>query len=42
MKRTEINEQELPMEYTVKNTSDRVVRIIQSYTSIINRVIWNK
>lgn len=32
----------LPWEYTVTNTSDRVVRVIQSYTPIVNRVIWNK
>lgn len=33
---------ELPQEYNVSNTSDRVVRAIQSYTSIINKVIWDK
>ena len=33
---------ELPWEYNVKNTSERVVKVIQSYTSIINKVIWNK
>ncbi len=33
---------ELPWEYNISNTSDRVVRVIQSYTSIINRVTWNK
>ena len=32
----------LPSEYEVTNTSDRVLKIIQSYTSIINRVTWNK
>lgn len=32
----------LPEEYCITDTSDRVVRIIQSYTSIVNRVIWNK
>ena len=32
----------LPESYLVENTSDRVVRIIQSYTPIVNRVIWNK
>jgi UDP-N-acetylglucosamine 2-epimerase len=32
----------LPWEYTIENTSDRVVRAIQSYTSIVNKVIWNK
>lgn len=33
---------DLPWEYQVKNTSDRVIRVIQSYTSIVNRVTWNK
>jgi UDP-N-acetylglucosamine 2-epimerase len=33
---------ELPKEYQVKNTSTRVIKAIQSYTSIINKVIWNK
>lgn len=33
---------EIPWEYQVKNTSDRVIRVIQSYTSIVNKVIWNK
>lgn len=32
----------LPWEYDVVNTSDRVVKTIQSYTSIVNKVIWNK
>ena len=32
----------LPFEYEVKNTSDRVIKAIQSYTSIVNKVIWNK
>ncbi len=32
----------IPWEYKVMNTSNRVLRIIQSYTNIINRVIWNK
>lgn len=36
------SEIELPHEYKVSNTSDRVVRAIQSYTSIINKVIWDK
>jgi UDP-N-acetylglucosamine 2-epimerase len=39
---TRSGKQELPWEYNVENTSDRVIRIIQGYTSIINRVIWNK
>jgi UDP-N-acetylglucosamine 2-epimerase (non-hydrolysing) len=32
----------IPWEYNVIDTSNRVVRIIQSYTSIVNSVIWNK
>ncbi len=32
----------LPVEYTISDTSSRVIRIIQSYTSIINKVIWDK
>jgi UDP-N-acetylglucosamine 2-epimerase (non-hydrolysing) len=31
-----------PFEYQVKDVSKRVIRIIQSYTSIVNKVIWNK
>ncbi|SFI08970.1 non-hydrolyzing UDP-N-acetylglucosamine 2-epimerase [Halpernia frigidisoli] len=31
-----------PFEYEVKNTSDRVIKVIQSYTSIVNKVIWDK
>ena len=33
---------DLPMEYNIKNTSERVLKVIQSYTSIVNKVIWNK
>ena len=32
----------VPKEYLKKDVSASVVRIIQSYTSIVNRVIWNK
>ncbi|PRD51954.1 non-hydrolyzing UDP-N-acetylglucosamine 2-epimerase [Sphingobacterium gobiense] len=32
----------LPFEYDVENSSDRVVKAIMSYTSIVDRVIWNK
>jgi UDP-N-acetylglucosamine 2-epimerase (non-hydrolysing) len=32
----------IPIEYQVRDVSKRVIRIIQSYTSIINKVIWNK
>ena len=41
-KGTQNNQSELPREYKVENTSDRVVRVIQSYTSIVNRVTWSK
>lgn len=33
---------ELPKEYQVTNTSVRVIKAIQSYTSIVNKVIWDK
>lgn len=33
---------QLPWEYNVNNCSERIVRIIQSYTAIVNRVTWNK
>lgn len=43
VKATPVNEDtKLTAEYTIENTSDRVIRIIQSYTSIVNTVIWNK
>lgn len=42
VKKTEDNKKQLPVEYMVTDTSERVIRIIQSYTSIVNRVIWNK
>ena len=32
----------LPIEYQIENTSDRVIRIIQGYTAIINKTIWDK
>jgi len=32
----------LPFEYNVTNTSDRVVKAIQSYSPIVDKVIWNK
>ena len=31
-----------PFEYEVKNTADRVIKVIQSYTSIVNKVTWDK
>ena len=36
------NPLDIPFEYKINNVSKRVVRVIQSYTSIINRVTWNK
>lgn len=33
---------QLPFEYEVHNTSDRIIKVIQSYTSIVNKVIWDK
>jgi len=33
---------QLPWEYTVADVSQRVIRVIQSYTAIVNKVIWNK
>lgn len=42
VKGTHSQSMDLPWEYEVENTSDRVVRVIQSYTSIVNRVTWNK
>jgi UDP-N-acetylglucosamine 2-epimerase len=35
-------ESKMPEEYKVEDVSKRVIRIIQSYTSIINKVIWDK
>ena len=32
----------IPFEYQVSNVSSRIIRIIQSYTSVVNKVIWNK
>jgi UDP-N-acetylglucosamine 2-epimerase len=37
-----VNNLTLPWEYQIKDVSSRVIRTIQSYTSIINNVIWNK
>lgn len=33
---------QLPLEYQIENTSDRVIRLIQSYTPIVDKVIWDK
>ena len=32
----------IPSEYQVSNVSRRIIRTIQSYTSVVNKVIWNK
>ncbi len=32
----------LPVEYQIDDVSNRVIRVIQSYTSIVNKTIWNK
>lgn len=31
-----------PTEYSISDVSFRVIKVIQSYTAIVNRVIWNK
>ncbi len=33
---------QLPTEYQITNTSERIVKVIQSYTPIVNKVIWDK
>ncbi len=33
---------QLPWEYQVGDVSSKVIRVIQSYTAIVNKVIWNK
>lgn len=37
-----VDDAQLPFEYSITNTSSRVIRAIQSYTPIINKVIWDK
>ena len=37
-----IKKVELPWEYQVKDVSSKIIRVIQSYTSIVNKVIWDK
>ena len=34
--------QNIPWEYKVLDVSSKIIRVIQSYTSIVNQVIWNK
>lgn len=36
------NNSQLPWEYQITNTSERIVKVIQSYTPIVNKVIWDK
>jgi hypothetical protein len=36
------NPEALPVDYRDINVSDKVVRIIQSYTKIVNEIIWRK
>ncbi len=36
------NIKKIPWEYEIPDVSKRVIRIIQSYTNIVNKVIWNK
>jgi UDP-N-acetylglucosamine 2-epimerase len=38
----ELNQKSVPNEYNIENTSDIVVKIIQGYTSVVNKVIWFK
>lgn len=33
---------QLPWEYKVTNTAEKIVKVIQSYTPIVNKVIWDK
>lgn len=36
------SQRHLPLEYKVENSSTKVARVIQSYTPIVNKVIWGK
>jgi UDP-N-acetylglucosamine 2-epimerase (non-hydrolysing) len=38
----ELNQNSVPNEYKIENTSDIVVKIIQGYTTVVNKVIWFK
>ncbi len=33
---------DLPWEYNIHNTAERVIKIIQGYTQVVNKVIWDK
>lgn len=37
-----VEQRQLPWEYKVMDVSSRVIRVIQSYTGIVDHVIWNK
>ena len=41
-KRGDQRDLKLVKEYDVDNVSKKIVRIIQSYTSYINRLVWKK
>ena len=32
----------IPEEYKEQNVSEKIVKIIQSYTDIVNRTVWRK
>ena len=32
----------LPTDYVDENVSDKVVKIIQSYTGVVNKMVWRK
>lgn len=36
------NKASIPEGYKILDVSDRIIRIIQSYTNVVNKVIWNK
>jgi UDP-N-acetyl-L-fucosamine synthase len=38
----EDSQKHLPLEYKIENCSTKVARVIQSYTPIVNKVIWGK
>ena len=42
MFKTMDNKNILPVDYQDANVSIKVVKIIQSYTKIVNKNIWNK
>ena len=43
MLRNETNGGAVPVpDYTDENVSDKVVKIIQSYTGVVNKMVWRK